>query len=282
MDIQAYVEFGSESHRGQVRPTNQDYAFAGPVPGAPGWGIILVADGVGGQGGGDWASQRAAAVLISRLHVLLADGSPAEALRAGFVSANEAIVAEGPSHGFANPATTMVAALLGDGGMWWANVGDSRLYVQRNGEVRQVSEDHSLVAERVRAGLMTPHQAKFSPERNVITRAVGGGPSVNVDVGGPLPAETGLTVLTCSDGLHGIIDVESLAPLFRDETPADAAKRAVDLANEAGTSDNVSIALGKVVTALPLAGPADWDEPAFVRPSGGGLWARLRRLAGRG
>lgn len=272
LDIEQFVELAWASHRGTVRPTNQDFAFAGPVPGAPEWGLVLVADGVGGQGGGDWASQRASAIVTSRLHAYLAESDPAEALARAVEAANDAIYREGPSQGYTNPATTLVAGLVGPRSFWWANVGDSRIYTLRQNRLGQLSKDHSVVAERVRAGLMTPREARLSPERNVITRAIGSGPGVEVDSGGPIPWSLDDVLFACSDGIHGLFDDGELIAVLRDRTAADAAAFAVSSANLAGANDNVSIAIGRrtkeaIETQPQAANLEPGDQAAPARPS---------------
>ncbi len=279
MDIEQFVELACASHRGSVRPTNQDFAFAGPVPGAPEWGLVLVADGVGGQGGGDWASQRASAVVTSRLHAFLAESEPAEALARAVQAANEAVFREGPGHGYANAATTLVAGLVGPRSFWWANVGDSRIYTLRQARLGQLSMDHSVVAERVRAGLMTPREARLSPERNVITRAIGSGPGVEVDCGGPIAWGQDDVLFACSDGIHGLFDDGELIVLLRDRTAADAAEFAVTSANEAGANDNVTIAIGRVTGGppQPIANAEPARSEAAANSSRWDRWSQLWR-----
>jgi protein phosphatase len=207
------------------------------------WHLLAVADGVGGRRRGDWASHLAVSTLASRLSVWLGELEPPDALRRAFQAANQALWnGAGNQPDTAGAATTLVAVLVASqGGGWWANVGDSRAYLVDSGKITRLTQDHSWVEEQVRAGRLTMEQARSSGRRNVITRSIGGEPQVDVDVGGPTRLERGDVLVVCSDGLHGQVSDAEIAQVVRKLNPEPAADRLVELSNERGGVDNVSV-----------------------------------------
>src|SRR5262249_49482220 len=136
--------------------------------------IFGVADGVGGNERGEWASQTALDILKTELPSRVDAQAPHEVLIAAFRAANAAVWGGGSGEqGVARPATTLVVALVREGNMWWAHVGDSRAYLVRQGRVQRLTQDHSWVDEQVRAGFMTREQAQISERRHAITRSIG-------------------------------------------------------------------------------------------------------------
>jgi len=224
---------------------NQDAVFAGAVAGAPGWSLLAVADGVGGHARGEWASHRAIEVIAGALGHHLAAGGPEEALAAAFAEANQTIITEAREMDAPGAATTLVAALLRDDLLYWANTGDSRIYLLAGTELQQLSSDHSWVAERVRAGQLTAAEAWKHPRRNLITRSIGFEPVSAPDTGGPVAVPEGATVLLCSDGLHGEVGDSITAGTATGADVEVAAAALVALANEAGGRDNISVVLAR-------------------------------------
>ena len=242
----------ARSDVGQVRATNQDFAYAGPLAGRGRWHLLAVADGVGGNAGGEWASQTAVETLMRDL-VIPDGGTPAEALAGAVQDANRAVysaAAQRPQ--YSGASTTLVAAAVLDHRMWWANVGDSRLYLVRSGVAEQLTADHSWVAEQVRAGRITADEAAQSDQRNVITRSVGFEPRVTVDTGGPVDLLEGDVVLLCSDGLHGLVGDEEIATTASAVPPSQAAERLIALANGRGGTDNITVVIGRLDVSRPL------------------------------
>jgi len=135
--------------------------------------------------------------------------------------------------------TTLTALLFCGGYVHLGHVGDSRAYLYRNGKARQLTEDHSWIQEQVRAGLLTPEEAKESRFRNIITRSVGFEPSVEPDLVG-LPVQAGDCYLLCSDGLSNYISVEEVGQVLTGHFYRDVAPVFVDMANERGGEDNVT------------------------------------------
>ena len=291
--------------QGRRRERNEDSVDAGPVrveagAGRP-WHLLVVADGVGGHQRGDWASQLAVATLREEIGERLSGTDPGEALRQAFQATNETLwrqTSGDPARDRA--ATTLVGALVDGDQLWWANVGDSRAYLVRQGEAIRLTEDHSWVEEQVRLGLLTPEQAATSPNRNVITRGIGFESEVEVDVGQPIALRHGDVLVLCSDGLHGQVKDAEIAETVESLAPDRAAERLVALSNERGGPDNISVIVcvfaeailapetgsvqstaGSVARAAraPVTGPAnppaetaaavaddtspkDWDQPA--------------------
>jgi PPM family protein phosphatase len=243
------VRIGERSDIGLRREVNQD--THGSRQGD--YGILLVVcDGMGGHTAGEVASQIAVATILDTFSAEL---PPEDALRAALTAANEQVYANG--HG--SMGTTGVAALLRRNMLYVANVGDSRAYLVRQGNIQQISQDHSFVSDQVAAGLMTPEQARHSNVRNIITRALGHLPDVEVDTFS-LPVRAGDTVLLSSDGMHGLIDDTEIAEITAMLPPDDAVERLVATANERGGIDNITVMIAQIDEVDPPA-PGDPVAP---------------------
>ncbi len=142
------MAYGSDV--GRRRSENQDFGFAGPLPGTEDWALLAVADGLGGHAHGEWASQRAIGVILETLPDLLRETTPAEALERAITAANRTVYNEARDNRWFGSATTLVLALVHEGEAWRANVGDSRIYGRFAGRLQQHSFDHSLVAAVIR------------------------------------------------------------------------------------------------------------------------------------
>ncbi len=143
--------------------------------------------------------------------------------------------------------TTCVGLVFGaDGAAWVAHVGDSRAYLLRDGHMAPLTADHSTVGELVRLGKITPEEAAVHPRRNEILRSIGAEPSVQVDVA-PVHVRPGDQYLLCSDGLSGLVSDPEMGAVLLRESPENATRILVDLANERGGPDNVTV----MVTAVP-------------------------------
>ena len=146
----------------------------------------------------------------------------------------------------AGMGTTCVALLFGrDGKAWVAHVGDSRAYRLSAGRLSQLTNDHSVVGELMRMGKITSEQARNHPQRNEILRAIGTQESVSVDLS-PVPVEPGDRFLLCSDGLSTMLSDTRIADVLGREAPEHAARILVDLANEHGGADNISVQIAAV------------------------------------
>jgi protein phosphatase len=228
-----------------VRSQNEDSLQAGPLGegevAEPRWYVFAVADGVGGHMRGEWASQTAITTLSAHILASIDRDSPPEALRGAFRAANSAIWDHTPQRAGNRAATTLVAALVNRGILWWANVGDSRAYLVRRGRATRLTTDHSWVEAQVRAGVMTADQARISGRRNVITRSIGFDVDVEVDLGGPIALRSGDGLVLCTDGLYGVVADDELARVVQQLLPEAAAERLVALSNERGGPDNISV-----------------------------------------
>jgi len=230
----------ARSDVGMRRTANEDaYALA------PALGLYLVADGMGGHVAGQLASRLAAEHTVEALQ-LVADRSATltEKLRYCVAAANHHVfaTAQGKPE-VAGMGTTLVAVLAGGGRLALAHVGDSRAYLVRSGRIRQLTDDHSLVAELVRRREISPDAAHGHPHRHVLTRAVGVRRSVDPDLAELTPA-SGDVIVLCSDGLTTHVQDPEIAALVAAESDLEeACGRLVALANARGGEDNVTVAL---------------------------------------
>jgi serine/threonine protein phosphatase PrpC len=213
--------------------------------------LAVVADGMGGHEGGEVASGIAVAVIPEVYFGY--SGNCREALEAAVESANREIyqaAAENPEND--GMGTTCTALAIKGGAAYCSHVGDSRLYLVRMGETRQMTEDHSLVMEMVRSGIISVEEARHHPSRNVITRSVGTDSSIEVSSWKQFfPVQDGDLFVLCSDGLHDYLEDGEL--LTCSETPdlAEACRRLVELAKSRGGKDNISVGLVRVGIPVP-------------------------------
>ena len=239
------------SHPGLRRSGNED-SFCS----RPDLGLYLVADGMGGHAAGEVASQLAVDVI----QTFIADTRAADAQSTWPFAYNPALSVNGnrlaiafrlahkrladaveTDDGLRGMATTAAGVLIGDRGLSIAHVGDSRVYLWHDGELRPMTEDHSWVNEQVRAGMMTDADARRHPWRNVVTRAIGGGADPDVDVT-EIKVATGDRVLLCSDGLSSVVPHERIESLFNEaRSLQETCDALVDAANEAGGPDNITV-----------------------------------------
>lgn len=228
------------SHVGQRRAGNEDrYALAADL------GLYLVADGMGGHTAGQVAAELAAQATVDALRTLVdAPASLAEKLRFAVAAANREIFAAARAKpALAGMGTTLVALLASEGRVALAHVGDSRAYLIRGRRIRQLTDDHSLVAELVRRHEITARAARGHPHRHVLTRALGVRRGVEADLAELTPAANDTFVL-CSDGLTGHVGDEEIAETVLTAADLEAgAEQLVDLANSRGGEDNITVLL---------------------------------------
>jgi protein phosphatase len=222
---------------GRVRDHNEDgYLIDDELE------LIAVADGMGGHQGGEVASATA-------LEVLLAEYVERHDLRDAAVAANDAVYDRSlEDDAVRGMGTTLTAAVVGDDHetLIFGHVGDSRAYLFRDGELRRVTTDHSLVEELLLAGELTEDEAFRDPRRSQITRAVGLEPGVEVDLY-PVALVAGDRVLLCSDGLTDMVRDDVLTEALANEPDPEAvAQRLVDAANANGGVDNITVVVADV------------------------------------
>ena len=224
---------------GSVRPSNEDACKYSAEH-----GVYVVCDGMGGAAAGEIASSMAVDAVLRLLGNR--DGSVPieEAVEEAIRVANESIHSRAEADFQLNGMGTTLAGLVTVGRRVLVfNVGDSRCYLLRNGKLKQISQDHSLVEEQVRMGHMTKEEALHSPLRNVITRALGTQPSVEPDLI-PLEAEAGDIFLLCSDGLTGEVPDAQIESLLAADLPLEQiCTNLVEAANHAGGHDNITCML---------------------------------------
>ena len=229
---------GSATDVGRVRTVNQDMPLERP-------NLYAVADGMGGHVGGEVAAR----VAVETLERAFEHSPTIDGLLGAFTEANNAVWQESLLNAdLRGMGTTLTAMALvgGTGGkdvLALANVGDSRAYVFSDGELSQVTADHSLAEERMRHGEMTEEEAAVHPQRHILTRALGVSSDVQADMW-ELELRSGDRVLLCSDGLTNEVSTEEMAEILREvDDPDEAARRLVDAANEHGGADNITVVI---------------------------------------
>lgn len=217
-------------------------------------GLYVVCDGMGGHAGGETASRLAVQTIERELlstklrkddpyasTAPLAETPLAAALREAVEGACAAVFRTSRANPeLAGMGTTCISLLLHGGHALVGHVGDSRAYLVRDGEIHQLSEDHSLVNEQVRAGLLTPEEAKHSRLKNIITRSVGFEEDVLVDVLG-VETRKGDRFLLCSDGLANLVDNGEIGRHLTAEPLEEVPPKLIRLANDRGGDDNITV-----------------------------------------
>jgi serine/threonine protein phosphatase PrpC len=236
-----------QTDKGCVREINEDSGRmvrpSDPALLAAKGTLLVVADGMGGHSAGEVASQMAADVVCRLYYETRAE--PGQALRHAVEEANRRIHAaaaeDEAKHGM---GTTCTALALCGGRAYAAHVGDSRLYMLRAGQLYQLSEDHSAVNEMVKMGILTKEQARTHEDKNVILRALGTTPDVEVSVLEPFAVREGDRYLLCSDGLHDLVVEHEIAAVLSETADIHAAgERLIALAKERGGHDNITVGI---------------------------------------
>jgi protein phosphatase len=247
------LSFGA-TDPGKKRANNEDSYLVND-----GLSLYAVADGVGGSEAGEVASRIAVDTIAGAMPDLLGDKDrtpPAEiragdvpelaALRHAVLLANRNIIEEaGKVPARTGMGTTLTGLLLTRKRVFLAHIGDSRAYRLRNGTLEQLTTDHSVVAEQVRSGILTAAQARSSPNRHVITRALG----INREAAPDLmeqPLKSGDLFLLCSDGLTEMTSDREIGRILAGAAPRDAARRLIEAANERGGVDNITAVVVQV------------------------------------
>ncbi|MDR9391857.1 MAG: protein phosphatase 2C domain-containing protein, partial [Trueperaceae bacterium] len=260
------VAFAAASRPGVVRRVNQDAGFAGLVDGRA---LVAVADGIGGHDAGEVASRTAVETVRERL--ARGRGPAPVAMARAVADADRAVRrAQGAAPGREGMGTTLSLVWIDGDVAVLAHVGDTRAYLLRGGRVERLTDDHSLVAERVRQGLLSEGEAAGHRLRNVITNALGADAPLRIDVG-HVPLEAGDRLVVASDGVTTLLDEGTLADLAAG--PPEAAVEAIlDAADARGSADNVTVALAVVhrvrAGVRRYALPAAEDAAAPAEPGG--------------
>jgi PPM family protein phosphatase len=258
------VEKAGRTDVGRQRTANEDSLVVRPP-------LFAVADGMGGAKAGEVAS----AVAVQAVEGARESGEPAEAQLAEIVrDANRRIydlaVADESRRGM---GTTLTLAKVHGDEVSLAHVGDSRAYRLRDGELSQLTRDHSLVAELERSGQITPEAAEHHPQRSIITRALGPEPDVEVDTY-TLAGRDGDVFLICSDGLTSMISDDEVGSILRSASTLDeAADALVRAANQSGGKDNITVILFRLGEGDPAGQPATTERPPSAEDTVVGLRA---------
>jgi serine/threonine protein phosphatase PrpC len=256
------LQTASASDPGIVRAFNEDSISVESE-----LGFVVLADGMGGYKAGDVASGMATMIVTNEMkralstkngngHGVNGNGAYEDVLRGAVVKANQAIyhAAHNKSQ-FQGMGTTLVMALFRNGKVTIGHAGDSRLYRLRQGKLELMTVDHSLLQEQVRLGLITSDDAKVSHNRNLVTRALGVDETIQIDLKED-EARPGDVFLFCSDGLNDMVDdadIELAMDLLQDNLPL-LAKQLVNMANDNGGHDNISVVVAKVMDSEPTGG----------------------------
>jgi serine/threonine protein phosphatase PrpC len=270
MSQELEFQIGAKTDVGMRRSNNEDcFALVPQI------NLCVLSDGMGGQNAGELASKMTVDTISGVMReaaaggqkVLYGNGNPqvsdqSNQLGSAVRLANRAVWETGKKHTHTEGmGATVVTAWLHSPIMNIAHVGDSRIYLLRGGEMQQITQDHSLVMEQVRRGLLTREEAEKSDMANIIVRAMGAEENVNVDVDDVL-LMPGDHVVLCSDGLTKMMDDAGIAQIVEEApTPQQAADRLVEAANDAGGEDNVTVIVVRVVESKPK-----------------GFWALLKSL----
>jgi serine/threonine protein phosphatase PrpC len=207
--------------------------------------LFIVADGMGGHNAGDTASRLAADAIIEGYYADIAEDVSTR-LTHGIEAANRVIYQQAKGNSTqAGMGTTVVAAVVRERELHVANVGDSRAYLIRGGEIGQITEDHSWVAEQVRAGRMAPEEAENHPQSNLLTRVLGLNSQVEVDVF-QRKLEPGDSIVLCSDGLTGCVKDDEIKEVVNECSPTSAVEQLVEWAVDGGSTDDISVVAIKV------------------------------------
>ena len=232
---------------GMVREVNEDSVFAAnqPVGNLP--NLFIVADGMGGHNAGDYASQMTVEVVKKSL----ADSQetdPETMIRQAITTANELLLEKASQDArLKGMGTTVVVATVIEKTLYFANVGDSRLYLL-NKDIKQLSKDHSLVQEMVRLGGINREEAKHHPDKNIITRAVGAKEELKIDFF-EYRLKKQDVILMCTDGLSNMVEDEEIFRIVKSARDVvEATEQLIEKAKENGGNDNIG-----VVVVAPFA-----------------------------
>lgn len=265
-----HLRYAARSDVGLLRDGNEDALYAGPR-------LLAVADGMGGHAAGEVAS-RVVIETVAALDTAPRDGDITAALRAAVQTANnylrDMVAADSALEGM---GTTLTALFWADQELGLVHIGDSRAYLLRDGELTQVTHDHTFVQNLIDQGRITPDEANTHPQRSWITNALDGRPDIELDLS-IRDTQPGDRYLICSDGLSGYVSEQTMAEALRLSDPQEACDRLVDLALRAGGPDNVTCIVADLVEddtegATPILGGAaaepgtDSDRPGPDSPA---------------
>lgn len=232
----------SRTDTGRRREMNQDYVYTSGTPVGNLPNLLILADGMGGHNAGDYASRYTVEMIVDFVRNS-SETSPVAIISEAIRQANRAVMEKAQTDiDLEGMGTTVVVATLQGRELCVANVGDSRLYIAGR-EFRQITKDHSYVQEMVRRGEISPEVARVHPDRNIITRAVGGWNDIEVDFF-EVELEEGDQILMCSDGLTDMLEDEEIFEIINEKQEKEEVLDAlIEAANEYGGNDNITVIL---------------------------------------
>ncbi len=228
---------------GRRREMNQDYMFTSETAVGKLPNLFIVADGMGGHKAGEYASKFTVDTMVDIIEKTK-DKEPVTAIGRALKEANRLLLKEAQTdESKTGMGTTVVAATLMDRTLYAANVGDSRLYVLNQDTIRQITRDHSLIEEMIRLGEMDKADAKDHPDKNIITRAVGVAPELEIDFF-EIEIKNGDIILLCTDGLTNMIEDEDIRRIVLSQRDiVERTEKLIETANENGGKDNITVVL---------------------------------------
>ena len=251
MKIRPGIELANLTDIGCLRQNNEDsFGYAEPESDSEfslRGRLMVIADGMGGHEGGQVAS----ALAIDVVRQIFLEGPPSDpvsVLESAFLAAHIAI----QDHALQHPelkgmGTTCTAALLRDGALTYGNVGDSRLYLLRDGAIQRLTRDQTYVQQLIDARVITPEQAKTHPGRNILTSALGAESAGPPDIAQtPIALRSADILLLCTDGLYGPVSDDEMAAIGSQNKPSKACQQLVDLAKSRGGPDNITLEIARI------------------------------------
>ena len=245
MKVRPGIEAAALTDLGCLRQNNEDnYAYWEPEQDSEFerlGRLALVADGMGGAEGGQFAS-RIAVDAVCETYAAAGPETPQPRLFAAFLEANRRVQREAEAKPqLRGMGTTLTACAILGKELYFAHIGDSRLFLVRNGECQQLTRDHSLVARLVESGTIRPEEAESHPQKHVLTAAIGVAEDLEPDAPpSPLTLEPKDILVLCTDGLWGQMTSAEIAQIVSKASPKDACKTLVQLANDRGGPDNIT------------------------------------------
>ncbi len=237
--------------------------------------LLVVADGIGGAQAGSEASQWAIRRVVENYYEL-PGGDLGEDLRTAIAHANSSLNQYMASTNTPDAGCTMSASVIHNNHLYVANVGDSRVYLIRQGQIYQLTRDHTLTQQKIDQGLIDPAMADSDASRSVLTRSLGASQTVQVDLFSPTSLQPGDRVLLCSDGLYDMVENEQIAYLAQGGAPQKVVQRLIKTANRQGGLDNISV----IIAQIPgRASPSTGGDNKFrVLISKLAVWQRVTVL----
>ncbi len=245
------VTIGSATHIGMKKDENQDYCsyrIPSSATESKKGTLLVLADGMGGMGGGSLASRIAVDTLMETYYNDASD-NVTESLTRAFLEANKQVIEKGAENvETARMGSTLTAVVITKNRIYYSHAGDSRGYLIYGNDITQFTEDHSYVASLVKAGVITAEKAETHPDRHVITKAIGLSAELTVDADQiDRQIEKNMYILLCCDGLHGVVSDEVIVSTLTEYREPDVvAEKLVDKANQNGGPDNITVLIARI------------------------------------